>query len=213
LAKYNSIDTIPAKTFFTILESKNYQLLKPTKIDILLNKIYNWFGFTYINLEKIFVSIYDDFFAKSNNPEAKEYLRCTKEIAFIKYKIASLKQSIHFYWTNKTTKEMRLDFIKAMNKGYGIVIDENADFIDEVKRLLTTEIGILENDLTFEEINFKNMISNSKKEAFNYEANVVNLEGVLTHNIKDGVKLSKYIEYQKRAEKIVEAQKQKKNGK
>lgn len=196
MAKYNSIDTIPAKVFFTILETKNYQLLKPKPKEK--------------GLEELFISIYDDFFAKSNNPEAKEYLRCTKEIAFIKYKIASLKQSIHFYFYNKTTKEMRMDFIKAVYDGYGIVIDPEANFIDEVQRLLTNEIGILENDLTFEEINFKNMLSNSKKEAFNYEANIVSLEGVLTQNIKYGVKLSKYIEYQKRAEKIVEAQKQKK---
>jgi len=196
LPKYNSIDTVPAKVFFSILEDKNYQNLKPKPREK--------------DLDKVFISIYDEFFLKSDNPEANEYLRCTKQIAFITYKINILKQSLHFYFYNPTTQEMREEFIESLKEGYGIEIDSNAPFIDEVKRILTIEIGILENDLQFEEMAFKSLASNSKKKAFDYEENIVNLEGVLNNNIKDGIKLDKYIAYEKKAKKIVEQSKQKK---
>ena len=77
MAKYNSIDTIPAKVFFEVLKTKNYQLLKPKPKEK--------------GLEEIFVSIYDEFFLKSNNHEANRYLELTKEISFLKYKIALMR--------------------------------------------------------------------------------------------------------------------------
>ena len=71
MCKYNSIDNIPAKTFFDILHSKDYQLLKPKPSED--------------GLEKIFTDIYDDFFVKSDNYEAKQYLKSTYTIAFLEY--------------------------------------------------------------------------------------------------------------------------------
>mgnify|MGYP006975285496 CR=1 FL=1 len=133
MPKYNSIETIPAKTFFEILESKNYQMLKPKPSEK--------------GLEEVFISIYDEFFLKSDNPEANEYLKATKDIAYLEYKIAVLKQSLYFYYANKTTEQMRLDFIETIKEVYNIEIDKTKPFIDEVQKVLTIEIGILENDL------------------------------------------------------------------
>ena len=144
MAKYNSIENIPAKTFFEILESKNYQLLKPKPSEK--------------DLDKVFIAIYDDFFIKSDNDEAKDYLRLIKDIATIEYKIATLKQALHFYYYNKTTKEMRLDFINALKSGYGIEINVDAPFVEEVKRVLTIEVGILQNDLSMFKIEYENLI-------------------------------------------------------
>jgi len=82
MPKYNSIDTIPAKVFFEVLKSKNYQLLKPKPKEK--------------GLEECFIAIYDDFFIKSDNSEAKSYLKLNKEIAFLEYKMAVIKQVLHF---------------------------------------------------------------------------------------------------------------------
>jgi len=196
MPKYNSIETIPAKVFFKILESKNYQLLKPKPSES--------------DLEKVFISIYDEFFIKSDNPESKEYLQVTTEIAQLDYKIKSLKQALHFYFYTQTTKEMRMEFIESVQVGYGITIDPNVNFIDEVQRVLTQEIGYLENDLTFATNRYSEMIKASSKKAFDYEENIVNLENVLTRNINDGIMLDKYIAYSKSAKRIVEQQKSKK---
>lgn len=196
MCKYNSIETIPAKTFFEILESKNYQLLKPKPKEK--------------GLEEVFISIYDEFFLKSDNPEANEYLKVTKEIASLTYKIAVLKQSLYFYYHNTTTEKMRLDFIEALKEGYDIIINTELPFIDEVHRVLTIEIGIIENDLTSAKTIFNSMTSKSKSKAFDYEEQVVNIEGIIGRNINDGIKLDKYIAYEKQAKKIVSQQQQNK---
>ena len=196
MPKYNEINNIPAKVFFEILESKNYQLLKPKPSEKLL--------------EEVFISIYDEFFLKSDNPEANEYLKVTKEIASLTYKIAVLKQSLYFYYHNTTTEKMRLDFIEALKEGYDIIINTELPFIDEVHRILTIEIGIIENDLISAKTIFNSMTSKSKSKAFDYEEQVVNIENVIGRNINDGIKLDKYIAYEKQAKKIVSQQQQNK---
>jgi len=195
LPKYNSISTIPAKVFFSILHDKNYQNLKPKPREK--------------GLEQIFISIYDEFFIKSDNAEANEYLALTKEIAFLEYKIAYLRQALHFYYYNKTTDKMRLDFIDAVKKGYGIVINKDVPFIDEVERVLCIEIGIINNDLSIAKINFKTMTEKSQSKAFDYEEQIVNIEQVIGRNINEGIMLDKYIAYEKQAKKVAEQNKKK----
>jgi len=198
LPKYSTIDTIPAKTFFSILQSKNYQDLKPKPKEQ--------------GLEQVFISIYDDFFIKSDNHEAKEYLRVTKEIAFLEYKIANLKQALHFYFYNQTTEEMRLDFIKALKVGYGIIIDATKPFIEEVHRVLTTEIGIINNDLSIARIEFEAMTKKSQSKGFDYYEQIGALSNVLTGNslLKEDMTLAVYVSLEKLAQKVVEQQKKKK---
>jgi hypothetical protein len=198
MPKYNSLDNIPAKTFFEILKTKNYQLLKPKPSEK--------------GLEAVFMAIYDNFFIGSDNYEAKEYLRLTKDISFYKYKIATLKQAVHFYYYNQTTKQMREDFIKALKDGYGIVIDLEADFAEEVKRVLTLEVGLIENDLAIAEIEFNKMIKKSQSKDFNYFEAVVGLGNVLQGNalVKEEMTLAVYMACEKSAIKLVEQQKNKK---
>ena len=198
MPKYNNISNIPAKTFFDILKSKNYQLLKPKPREK--------------DLEQVFISIYDEFFIKSDNHEAKRYLELTKDIAFYKYKIATLKQSIHFYFYNKTTEKMRLDFIDAMKQGYGIEISKDVPFIEEVERVLTIEIGIINNDLNFAQIEFDEMINKSKNKDFDYYDSIGALSNVLPNNslLKEDMNLAVYVTLEKQAQRIVEQNKKKK---
>lgn len=196
MPKYNSISTLPAKTFFSILESKNYQLLKPKPREK--------------GLEQIFVLIYDEFFVKSDNHEANEYLKLTKDIAYLTAKIAYLKQALHFYFYNQTTEQMRLDFIEALKVGYDIVIDTELPFIDEVQRVLSVEVGIIQNDLTMAEMAYKGMTKKSQAKAFDYEKQIVSIENVIGRNINDGIMLDKYIAYEKQAQEKVSAMNNKK---
>ena len=198
MPKYNNISNIPAKTFFDILKSKNYQLLKPKPREK--------------DLEQVFISIYDEFFIKSDNHEAKRYLELTKDIAFYKYKIATLKQSIHFYFYNKTTEQMRLDFIDAMKQGYEIEINKDVPFIEEVQRVLTIEIGIINNDLNFAQIEFDEMINKSKGKDFDYYDSIGALSNVLPNNslLKEDMTLAVYVTLEKQAQRIVEQNKKKK---
>ena len=198
MPKYNSIDTIPAKTFFEILKSKNYQLLKPKPKEQ--------------DLEQVFISIYDDFFIKSENYEAKRFLELTNQIAFLNYKIATLKKSLQFYLYNQTTKQMRLDFIERVKIGYGIEIDANAKFIDEVQRVLTSEIALIENDLTMLNLELDSMVKKSKSKDFDYYEDIGVLSQILPNNslLKEDMTLAVYISLEKLAKKVSEQNKKKK---
>lgn len=198
MPKYNSIDTIPAKVFFDILKTKDFQQLKPKPKEK--------------GLEEMFMSIYDEFFLKSDNPEATRYLELTKEISFLNYKIATLKQSLHFYFYNRTTKEMREEFAKSLKQGFDIELDLKAHFIDEVQRVLTNEIGIIENDLSMAKIEFDSMVKKSKSKDYDYYEEIGVLSQVLPSNslLKEDMTLAVYISLEKLAKKVVEQQNKKK---
>jgi hypothetical protein len=198
MPKYNSIDTIPAKVFFEILKSKNFQLLKPKPKEK--------------GLEELFMSIYDEFFIKSDNPEANRYLELNKEISFLQYKIATLKQALHFYFYNRTTKEMREEFAKSLKDGFGIELNLEVTFIDEVQRVLSIEIGIIENDLNLSKIEFESMIKGSKSKDYDYYDELGILSQVLPNNslLKEEMTLAVYVSLEKLANKVVEQQNKKK---
>jgi len=194
MPKYNSIDTIQAKVFFDILKTKDFQQLKPKPKEK--------------GLEEIFMSIYDEFFLKSDNPEANRYLELHKEISFFNYKIATLKQALHFYFYNRTTKEMREEFVKSLKEGFGIELNLEVPFIDEVQRVLSIEIGIIENDLNMAKIEFDSMVNKSKSKDYDYYEEIGVLSQVLPNNslLKEQMTLSVYISLEKLAKKVVEQQ-------
>ena len=196
MPKYNSVENIGAKTFFEILKTKNYQLLCPKPREK--------------GLEVVFMAIYDEFFIKSDNDEAKEYLRLTNEINFLKYKINTLKQSLQFYYYTKTTEKMRSDFAKALKEGFNVVLDLTVPFTEEVLRVLTIEIGAIMNDLSIAEIDFKQMIEKSKGKDFDYFDAIVGLSNVMPGNslLKEEMTLATYISLEKAAKKIISQQQQ-----
>ena len=198
MPKYNSIDTIPAKIFFDILRTKDFQQLKPKPKEK--------------GLEEIFMSIYDEFFLKSDNPEANRYLELNKEISFLQYKIATLRQALHFYFYNRTTKEMREEFAKSLKDGFGIELNLEVPFIDEVQRVLSIEIGIIENDLNMAKIEFDSMVKKSKSKDYDYYEEIGVLSQVLPSNslLKENMTLAVYISLEKLAKKVVEQQNKKK---
>jgi hypothetical protein len=195
MPKYNSIENIPAKTFFDILDTKNYQLLKPKPSEE--------------GLEKVFTNIYDDFFIKSDNYESKQYLKLTTNIAFLDYKIATIKQILHFIYYNKITDEMKLNLLDALEKGCEIYIDKNAEFVDELQRILQVEIGIIENDLTMEKLELNNMAKNRTEKIFDFYDNIVSLSNVHNRNIDEKLTLAMYVSIEKSATRIIKEQNKK----
>lgn len=198
MPKYNSIDNIPAKVFFEILKTKDYTLLQPRWMEK--------------NLDQVFMSVYDDYFLRSENEQAKEFLRIQNELIANEYKVNILKQSLSFYFYNKTTEQMRKDFIKALKKGFRIVIDETVPFIEEVQRVLNIEIGILENEISMCKIGLQELNKGGQSKEFDYYDSLVGLSNVLTGNtlVKDDITLAVYVSLEKSAKKQIESQNKKK---
>lgn len=195
MPKYNSIENIPAKTFFDILHTKNYQLLKPKPSED--------------GLEKIFTNIYDDFFVKSDNYESKQYLKLTINIAFLEYKIATIKQVLHFIYYNNITEEIKIKLLEALEKGCEIYIEKDTDFATELQRVLQVEIGIIENDLTMEKLELDNMAKNRSEKLFDFYDNIVSLSNVHNRNIDEKITLAMYISIEKSASRIIKEQNKK----
>jgi hypothetical protein len=195
MPKYNSIENIPAKTFFDILHSKNYQLLKPKPNEE--------------GLEKVFTDIYDDFFIKSDNYESKQYLKLTYTIAFLEYKIATIKQVLHFIYYNDVSDENKLILLDALEKGCEIYIDKNSDFGTELQRVLQVEIGIIENDLTMAKLEFDNIVKNKNEKLFDFYDSIVSLGNVHNRNIDEKITLAMYISIEKSAARIIKEQNKK----
>lgn len=189
MPKYDSIETIPAKVFFDILKTKDYQQLKPKPKEK--------------GLEEVFMQIYDDYFLKSDNQTAKEYLRLQAEMMANAYKIDVLRSSLAFYYYEKTTKEMRMAFIEAVKKGYGIIINPDVPFVDEVKRILDIEIGLLENEIAIVKMQMDSIKSGNKTEEGDFYDRIVSLANALPNNslINDKMVLSVFVALEKSAYK------------
>lgn len=193
MPKYHSIEAIPAKVFFEVLHTKNYQLLRPKPNET--------------GLDAVFTAIYDDFFVKSDNENSKEFLRLKNNIVFLSYKIETIKQVVRFLFFNKTTKEMRMELIDALNS-IGVYVDKENDFTDEIQRVLQVEIGTLENDLNFDKMGLESLQSQASEKVFDFYESLISLESVHERNLDDEMSLAKYIQYEKMATKKLKAQKQ-----
>jgi hypothetical protein len=192
MAKHNSIENIPAKLFFDVLNSKDYSLLVADNEKE--------------DLEAVFVKIYDDFFVKSDNPEAKRYLNITTNIAFLEYKLATIKQVMEFTYYTNLDKKLRDKLLKALEVGCGIYIDKDADFSSEVLRVMQVESGIIENDLTMEKLELEAMSKKSIDKAFDFYDNIVSLSNVHERNIDETVTLAMYIALDKSAKQKIKKQ-------
>lgn len=188
MPKYNNIENIPAKLFFEVLKTKDYELLKPYPREK--------------ELEKVFLDIYNDYFIRSDNSQANNFMQLNLDILIKEYKIAVLKKSLKFYYENKTTKEMRFTFIEAVKKGFNIIINKEVPFIDEVKRVLEIEIRAIENEINIDKIALEDLSKTGEKE-FDYYDAITGIANVLTGNnlVNENMTLAVYVALEKSARK------------
>jgi hypothetical protein len=193
MAKYNSIENIPAKLFFEVLNNRDYTLLVAEQENE--------------DLEEVFTAIYDDFFVKIKNPQAKMYLEMTWRVNFLSYKIETIRQVMHFLWYENVIEEHRLKLLDALEKGCGIYVDKSAKFADEVLRVLQVECGIIENDLTMATLELKNTFGKQGTEKFDFYKTIVGLSNIHNRNIEDNIVLAMYVAIENSAKDIIKSQK------
>lgn len=180
MPKYNSIENIPSKTFFDILKSKDYQLLKPKPKEQ--------------GLESIFMEIYDDWFTQLNNSDAKRYLELRNEIGFLNYKISSIKETIRFIYYNPVTETMLTDIVSALQKGCDIVINTKNNMHEEINDVLRVQVGSLEFDLFQLKTEFDAM-QGQKRQDINFYQSIAYLSEALPNNplLKENMTLAVHV--------------------
>jgi hypothetical protein len=196
MSKYNSISNIPAKLFFDILETKDFNLLEPIEGE---------------DAEEVFVAIYDDYFVKSNNYRSNEFLRLRQEIDFMEHKIQSVVQVLDFLMFNETDLEIRNTLLQAL-KDIGIGIDLEGKFEDEIRNVLQVELGLIENELNIAKFDLENLTKIKDNKQFDYFETIVNFETILERNLPDEILLIKFIYYEKMCDNKIKAQSKKSIG-
>lgn len=180
MPKYNHIENIPAKVFFDILSTRDYQQLKPKPRER--------------NLEDVFYSIYDDYFIRLDNDQAKEYLRLQNELAVLVYKLEILKSSLANHYYYPTTEANHKNYLQALKTGYGIIVDEDVEFVYEVRRILDTECGYFENDISIIRSQMKEFQKGKGKD-FDFYDEVIDIANHLHGNVlvKENMTLATYV--------------------
>ena len=197
MSKYNSIENIPAKLFFDVLQSKDYSLLVSTEENE--------------DLEGVFSTIYDDFFVKSDNTEAKRYIELTFNVNLLSYKIETIKQVMHFLYYNPVTDEMKEKLTTALKNGCGIYYDKDAVWGEEVLRILQVECGVIENDLTMATLELQKYFGKDTGGKFDFFKNIVSLSNIHNRNIDETITLAMYIAIENSGKSIIKIQRN--NGK
>ena len=197
MPKYNSIETIPSKVFFDILKSKDYQLLKPKPSEQ--------------GLEAVFMQIYDDWFVKTNNSDAKRYLELRNEIGFLNYKIITVKETIRFIYYNPVTDFMLKDIVDALEKGCDIVINIQNNIHDEINDVLRIQVGSLEFELFQLQSEFDAMVNGNKGQDFDFYDSIAHLSELLPNNplLKETMTLAVHVSLENLAKAKIQKSKKK----
>lgn len=199
LPKYHSSETIKAKVFFEILANKNYTLLKPKP------------GTKTAELESIFSKIHDEWFLKTDNPNAKDFLKFSNNLSALHYKKKSLVSILKLIWktpyeiwNNPTVKANRDAQIDMLNKHFFTPMNKDGIMIEEIDRAMSVEIGIIENDISENEIKLKSLIKESTNKVFDYYDSIVQIGSALPGNtlVKEDMSLAIYMAVEKMAIKV-----------
>jgi hypothetical protein len=141
------------------------------------------------------MQIYDDWFTKSNNSEAKDYIDLRNKIGFLKYKIATIKSTIAFIYYNAVTESMLNDIVEALEKGCDIVINTKNAMTDEVSEVLRVQVGSLEFELKELETEFEQITNNKKGQEMDFYQSIAYLSEALPNNplLKENMTLAVHV--------------------
>jgi len=205
--KYNSYDNFPAKVFFEIRETGNYQLMCPkpkTSVD--------W-------LKRVFVQVYDDYFIKSDNKEAVRYLELLELVSSIEVRIAAFLAVLNFHWEtpkeiwhNPAIVEIRNRHLSALNNYLEIPIDLDGDFDTEIQKTLNVSIGIMKNELAVANIEIDTLRSTANKTVFEFYDALQNINECNMQSLPSTLLLPEYVAAEKSAIKKSERARLKNNA-
>ena len=181
MPKYNSIENIPAKVFYDIINAKDYNLLKPKPKET--------------GLKDVFMSIYDEWFIKSNNENAKRYLDLRNEIGFLTYKINVIKKTIQFLHDFPLPKiEMLLGIVEVLKKECNIHINIENNISQELKEVLRVQVGSLEFELFQLKTEFDSYVNANNSEKIDFYKKIAYLSDILPNNPLLSEKMSLAVE-------------------
>jgi hypothetical protein len=197
MAKYNSIDNIPAKVFFEILKTKNYQLLRPKPKEK--------------GLDGIFLSIHEEWFKRSSNDNAKRFVTISNKVIYNEVKILLIKRVLKFVWDLpqhsmgfKAVSDIVVGLFETLEKELKISVNRDNVLLDEIERILQVEVGILENEVMFAKSELEQIEKESEGKIFDFYDSLVAISSVYPHGrtLDEKMTLAMYVAEEKAAVEI-----------
>lgn len=210
ICKYHSYDVFPAKVFFDIRSTENFQLMRPKP------------SVSTEQLSELYMLVYDEFFEKLGNKDAVRYIEIRNELAILNGNKRKIKNILWIDWKTPLNLwnvpeviEMRKERIADLNRTLDKPIDLEADSFSEMERVMNVEIGIIDDEMSILTSELKKMQEDTEEVVYNYYADIVQLEEAHGRTLDEKMMLPKYVELVKLAVKKSEAikLKQMKNGK
>lgn len=188
LCKYHSYESFPARTFFEVLDTKNYQLMRP-KPSVKTE-----------DLERIFLDVYEEHFKKINNTDAVRFIELRNKITQFSALQLMIKQVLAFVWTDMLQHnwtdprviEERNRVISALNEYLANPISLGIEFIDELERVLNQEIGALEDEINFAQSEIDILRKEDNQAIFDFYSEIAVLEDVHGRTLDERMMLPKY---------------------
>ena len=106
---------------------------------------------------------------------------------------------MHFLTYTPHTKEHRELLINSLIKGTGISFDLNADFKEEVLRVLTVDVGGVNMDIKFAELELEEIRKTAQNKEMDFYSSIAIMSDNLPNNplLKQNMSLAVYVELDK----------------
>ena len=210
ICKYHSYEVFPAKAFFDVRSTENFQLMRPKP------------SATTEQLTVLYMQIYDEYFEKLGNKDAERYIEIRNQLAVLNGNKQKIKNILWIDWKTPSNiwdlpevVQMRNERLTDLNRTLDEPIDLEANTLDEIDRVMNVEIGIINDEISILTTELKQLQDASEEVVFNYYAEIVQLEEAHGRTLDEKMMLPKYVELVKLAIKKSDAMKLKQmnNGK
>lgn len=168
-------------------------------------------------LQPLYTKIYDEYFLKTDNKKANRFLELQNLLNFLPYKRKSIQNVLQLLWETPSNLwhepniiTIRHELIGKINEMLDEPIDIDADFTDEVSRVLNVELGILENEISEAEMEIEILRKEASKSVFDFYETLGNISDAHGRTLDERILLPMFVAEEKRAIKKAEAQKNKK---
>lgn len=199
--KYYCYDVFPARIFFQIRETGNYQLMRPKP------KVSTTF------LQKLFMQVYDDYFIKTDNKDAARYLELLELTERLKAKEAAFKMILQFHWetlpelwNHPLIVEVRTQQITELNKHMEYPFDLQSDFDSEMQSALTQTMGFIGLELSEAEMELEDLRKRAEKNVFEFDDSLQQINEANGQQYGADLLLPQYVAAEKSAIKKSEKQ-------
>lgn len=151
-------------------------------------------------LQEIYLAVFDEWFLKTDNPDAQRWLELRSILAIaegkkhvIKTMLLLIWQTPEILWNDPIVSDMRKTQIAAVNRFLDEPMPVEGDFLEDLDRVLNVEIGIIENEINFAESEMKEITKNDTDAIYDFYKELQSLEEIHGRTLNEKMLLPMFV--------------------